>query len=52
MRYRIHYTLADGSEDSIVVTGDTMEDIRTNAYKELYARGADTETAWSEEVEA
>lgn len=31
MRYRIHYTLADGSEDSIVLSGDTIEEIREKA---------------------
>ncbi|MBT2484797.1 MULTISPECIES: hypothetical protein [unclassified Microbacterium] len=48
MRYRIHYTLADGSEDSIVLAGDSIESIREQAAEELAKRGGTN--PWSEEA--
>lgn len=39
MRYRIHYTLADGTEDSVVVCGDTIEEVRERAEAEVARRG-------------
>lgn len=49
MRYRTHYTLADGSEDSIVLSGDTIEEIREKAQSEIERRGATN--PWSEELQ-
>jgi len=46
MRYKIHYTLADGSEDSIIVEGDTIEEVRDRANAEVSARGG--RDPWSE----
>lgn len=48
MMYRIHYTLADGSEDSILILGGSIEGIRKRAAEEVENRGATN--AWSEEV--
>lgn len=50
MTYRIHYRLSDGSEDSVIIEGETVEDIRAKADIELQKRGADTSSAWSEAV--
>jgi hypothetical protein len=48
MKFKIHFTLNDGTEDSIVVSGDTLEEIREKAYAELDKRGG--RDAWSEEL--
>lgn len=48
MMYRIHYTLADGSEDSILISGGSIEGIRARAEEELAKRGGTN--PWSEEV--
>lgn len=48
MRYRIHYTLADGTEDSVVVSGDTIEEVREQAHSEVARRGGTD--PWSEEL--
>ena len=45
MTVRIHYTLPDGVEDSLVLTG-TLDDLRTRARAEVDARGGTDE--WSE----
>ena len=45
MTVRIHYTLPDGAEDSLVLTG-TLDDLRTRARAEVDARGGTDE--WSE----
>lgn len=49
MTFRIHFEYADGTEDSIIVTGDTIEDIRSEAARALALRGATP--LFSEEIE-
>jgi len=49
MKARIHYTLPDGSDDQIDIEGETVEDIRASANRELEARGATD--PWSEILE-
>lgn len=49
MKFRIHYTLPDGAEDSIVITGESTDEIREKADAEISKRiGTDP---WSEEIE-
>ena len=48
MMYRIHFTLADGSEDSVTVSGGSIEAIRERANVEVAKRGG--RDPWSEEV--
>ncbi len=48
MKFRIHYTLKDGSEDSIVVEGESHEEIREKADIMLEERGG--KDPWSEEL--
>lgn len=50
MTYKIHFTLADGSEDSVVVSGETVDEIREAAQHELDKRGGFD--PWSEELSA
>lgn len=52
MTIKIHYTV-NGFEDSIIMTGDTIEDIRSCAQQELDKRGFDSEknNCWSEEID-
>lgn len=50
MRYRIHYTLADGAEDSIVVSGESIADIRERAEEEVSRRRGTN--PWSEVLHA
>lgn len=45
MTVRIHYTLPDGTEDSLVLTG-TLDELRERARREVDARGGKNE--WSE----
>ena len=40
MRYRIHFTLPDGSDDSVVISGDTFEECKEQAHKEVAKRNA------------
>lgn len=49
MRARIHYTLPDGSDDSLILEGDTVEEIREKADRELERRSATD--PWSEELD-
>ena len=49
MIVRIHYTLDDGSTDSVVLHGVDVDDIREQAYRELEARGG--RDPWSEVIE-
>lgn len=46
--YRIHYTLPDGTEDAVIVEGETIEDVRYKAEQEIAARNATN--PWSEEL--
>jgi hypothetical protein len=48
MKFRIHFTLKDGTEDSVVVSGDTIEEIREKAEKEVSSRGG--LDPWSESL--
>lgn len=52
MRFRIHYTITGNNgvdyEDSIIVNGDTVEEIREKADQELVRRGGFD--PWSEEL--
>ena len=48
MQFRIHYTLQDGTEDSSVVTGETIEEIQLAAQDALVARGG--VDPWSEQI--
>jgi len=47
MRFRIHFEV-NGFEDSIVLTGDTVDEIRAKAEAELARRRAIN--PWSEEI--
>ena len=57
MKIKIHYTINE-VEDSIVLEGDTVEDIRKQSDCELLKRGIDTKeiknlqeyNIWSEEI--
>ena len=48
MTFKIHFDLPNGTEDSIVLSGKTVEKIREKAIAELRKRGG--ENSWSEEV--
>lgn len=50
MTYRIHFEWPDGTEDSVVVSGDTIEDIRERANVEIARRGG--KNPWSENLDA
>lgn len=49
MKFRIHFEHEDGCEDSVDVTGATVEEIRTQAEMELAKRGG--KNPWSEELQ-
>ena len=46
--FKIHYTLPDGSEDWIIITGHDIEDIRAQAKEVVESRSATF--PWSEEL--
>jgi len=49
MRFKIHYD--DGiEEDNIIVSGDTIEDIKAKGAVELRRRGWSEDDCWSEEI--
>jgi len=47
MMYRIHYTLADGSEESVLISGGSIEGIQKRAAEEVEKRGGTD--PWSEQ---
>lgn len=48
MRFRINFTWPNGINDSFVIEGDTIEEIRQQAAAEVEQRGATD--AWSEQL--
>lgn len=48
MKIRIHGEWPDGTEDSLVIEEDTIEEIRVAAARETEAR--DWDNCWSEEA--
>jgi hypothetical protein len=49
LKFRIHFERPDGTEDSMVITGDTVAEIRQQAEVEVEVRNA--KNPWSEELE-
>ena len=50
MKFRIHYKV-NGYEDSVIIEGDLIEEIREKAYAFTDERGAAREDCWSERVD-
>jgi len=50
MKYRIHFTHNDGSEDYIDFSGDTNEEIRQQAEEAFKVRGLKDPQPWSQEL--
>lgn len=50
MKFKIHFELADGTEDSFVVSGESIRKIRAKADAEIAKRGG--KNAWSVDLEA
>lgn len=48
MTYRIHYTLPDGSNDSVVISASTVEELRELAQAAVASRNG--ANPWSEEL--
>ena len=48
MTFKIHFEHQDGTPDHFVITGETVGDIRKQAYDELAKRNG--RNHWSEEV--
>lgn len=46
MKVKIHYTLSDGKEDSLVIEEDTIEQVQKTAQDEIKKRNATD--PWSE----
>lgn len=49
MKFRIHYEHQDGTEDSLIIDGQTEEEILLKAQRELDARRG--LNPWSEELQ-
>lgn len=52
-RFKIHFQIEkDGEsfEDSIIIEAETMAKLQKIAQEEVRKRGADPDTAWSEQV--
>jgi hypothetical protein len=49
MKFRIHFTLSDGSEDSIIVEAASLSEVREKAEAEVKKRGGID--PWSEKVD-
>lgn len=47
-KYLIHFTLPDGTEDSLIIKATTLEEVRKQAGKELIKRNSTNE--WSEKI--
>lgn len=49
MKFKIHY---DGAySDELVIEGDTIEEIKEQAYAESNKRGWETRNCWSEKLD-
>jgi len=49
MKFKIHY---DGAyEDELIVEGETIEEIKENAFAETDRRGWKREDCWSERID-
>jgi len=48
MKFRLHITLQDDSEDIVVIEGDTIEELREAARTQVRIRNG--KDAWSEEI--
>lgn len=48
MKFVIHYS--GDYEDSFILTGYSIEEIRKKAYEECTKRGWNTDNCWSEEL--
>ena len=48
MRFRIHFTYPDGTEDSVVIEGDDLEALQAQAKEEVKLRNGSN--PWSEEI--
>lgn len=48
LRFRIHFTDINGAEDSVVIEGDTIEEVRELALAEVAKR--DGQDFWSQEI--
>ena len=49
MKFKIHGEYADGTADSVIIEGDSMQELREIARYEVEKRG--WSNYWSEEVE-
>jgi len=50
MRFRIHGEDENGNEDSVIVSGDTLDEVITEAHHEKTKRN--WKNCWSEELDA
>ena len=50
MKFIIHFSWPDGTDDSICIEGDTVDDVRERAKAAMLSRGINESTCWSEEV--
>lgn len=48
LTFKIHFEHRDGTEDFVVLSGDTVDEIREKAEAELAKRGG--KNPWSEEI--
>jgi len=48
MKFRIHFEWPDGTEDSLVLSGETIDEIREKARVEIEERSG--KNTWSEEI--
>jgi hypothetical protein len=48
MKFRIHFTLTDGTDDSVVIDGDTIPEVQMKATQAVESRGGTD--PWSEEL--
>ncbi|MDD3039709.1 hypothetical protein [Bacteroides sp.] len=50
MKFRIHYKVW-GCEDSVIIEGDNIDEIKEKAYAFTDERGADRKDCWSQKLE-
>lgn len=48
MKFKIHFTLPDDTEDFVVIEGDTLEAVRDTAREQISLRGGIN--PWSEKL--
>lgn len=49
-KFRVHFEYDNGTQDDVVIQGDTIEECRKIAEQQLVKRGVENNHHWAEEI--